>query len=122
MGTCTKCGEEDKAYGNSWGKNCLSSLAKKNYIKRRNNPKIWAAELKRGRDRFKIFGHKKVKSKCINCGKVWMGVMKLRKFCSQKCVSTGIHNGRWLGGRQVTIKGYVRIYSPHHPFAVRNLV
>lgn len=34
----------------------------------------------------------------------------------------GPNNPRWKGGRQVTFFGYVRVYCPTHPKAIRNLV
>ena len=85
------------------------------YKKLRNDPIKWAKNLENGRKRFKKLGHKKVKSKCIVCGKVWMGVMKKREFCSQKCVSSGIHNGRYQDGRYELKTGYVAVLSPQHP-------
>ena len=82
------------------------------YWKIRNNPKLWANELKKHRDRYKKVGHKKFKSECLACGKIWMGVAKVRRFCSQKCVSGGSNNGRWNGGKYINKQGYVLIWSP----------
>lgn len=81
----------------------------------RNDPVKWAESLRKARERFARVGHKKVPSECIVCGKKWLGVMRERKFCSQKCVSGGIHNGRYQDGRYETKPGYVAILSPHHP-------
>ena len=77
----------------------------------KTDPKILAYQ----RARYKRVGHKKFESKCIVCGKVWMGTARPRKFCSQKCVSQGIHNGMWQDGRYETPAGYVMLYSPQHP-------
>jgi endogenous inhibitor of DNA gyrase (YacG/DUF329 family) len=79
------------------------------YSKLRNDPIKWKKVLKRQRDRYKKFGHKKYKSICIACGKEWLGVAKLRKFCSQKCVSHWSFNGRWKGGKYINKQGYALI-------------
>lgn len=85
------------------------------YEKLRNDPLLWAKHLKRGRDRFAKFGHKKFPSICIVCGKKWLGVMKKRNFCSKKCIATGIHNGNYEDGRYETPNGYIALLTPHHP-------
>lgn len=92
------------------------------YKKYRNNPKKWSKYLARGRARFKLFGHKKVKSLCVVCGKKWLGVMKKRRFCSPKCISSGQHNSRWKGGRRMDNNGYILVFSPGHPKSTRNFI
>lgn len=83
------------------------------YKKARNNPTIWAARLRKQRLRYAKFGHKKFQSYCIACGKKWMGTARPRRFCSQKCVATGIYNGRWDGGRYINKQGYVLVWTPN---------
>lgn len=36
--------------------------------------------------------------------------------------NVGSKNPRWNGGRQIRTDGYVFIYSPNHPHAIRNFV
>jgi hypothetical protein len=78
----------------------------------RKDPKQWAERLKYCRERYARVGHKKIPSTCIVCGKKWLGTARKRKFCSQKCVSSGVHNGNYKGGRYVNIQGYVCIWNP----------
>ena len=90
------------------------------YWKRRNDPHQWARTLAQGRKRYHAKGgHKRIPSLCIVCGKRWQGSHHPRRFCSQKCVSQGVHNGRWNGGRYVTPAGYVMVWCPTHPAAYR---
>ena len=60
---------------------------------------------------------------CQGCGKkfdarisyVKRGQMK---YCSRKCQDfKGEKNSNWRGGKRITRKGYILIYSPIHPFA-----
>lgn len=88
------------------------------YKKCRSNKKKWQYILASQRERFRRVGHKKFPSTCIVCGKQWLGIMKVRRFCSQKCVSHGVHNGRWNGGRFINSKGYVMVYCPTHPLRI----
>lgn len=114
MDTCSKCGAEERYNNSSWGRNCLKKLNQKNYWRRRKNKKEWAKVLLNGRKRFKRLGHKKFKSICMACGKKWLGVAKVRRFCSQKCVSTGVNNGRWNGGKYISRAGYILVWNPKH--------
>ena len=91
------------------------------YWKRRKNPRQWARYLAQERKRYYANGgHKKVPSVCIVCGKSWPGSHHQRRFCSQKCISRGVHNGRWNGGRYITPEGYVMKFAPTHPSRVMN--
>lgn len=78
--------------------------------------------LKEAREKYRKFGRKKFPNVCTVCEKTFYSVRKDRRFCSPKCISGGKNNGRWLGGRQITNQGYIRVFSPGHPYAVRNLV
>jgi len=92
------------------------------YWKCRQDPKRWAAQLRTARLRYARVGHKKVPSQCLVCGKKWLGIARLRRFCSQKCVSQGQYNGRWKGGRRTNADGYMLVYAPGHPKATRNFI
>ena len=79
---------------------------------------ITEKNLKINRLRYKKFGRKKFPNICIVCKKTFFSIRKDRKFCSQKCISQGQYNGRWKGGRQKDSRGYIKIYSPYHPFKI----
>ena len=85
------------------------------YKKRRNNPEEWKKYLSKERKRYAEKGRKKYPNICIVCDKKFYSVRKDRKYCSRKCISTGKHNGRWSGGKHKNNKGYIMVYSPHHP-------
>lgn len=64
---------------------------------------------------------------CKVCGKQFKAepnVLKKGggKYCSRACyriiqgIRTGYKNPKWKGGKYITKRGYVNIYSPHHPF------
>lgn len=64
-------------------------------------------------DKWKHYLHTNI---CIVCDKEFLSVRGDRNYCSRKCISTGEHNGRWLGGKQKNSSGYILVYSPNHPF------
>ena len=85
--------------------------ARRYYLNLRNNPKKWSEILEKGRKRYARVGHKKFPSICIVCWKKWLGTARPRRYCSQKCVSTGQHNGRWNGGKYINPDGYVLVWN-----------
>lgn len=115
MDTCSKCNINEKSEKHSWCKECLRLEARKHYKRIRSDKKLWSKALEYGRKRYKKFGHKNVKSTCVVCGKVWMAKRIERKFCSPKCISTGVNNGNYKTGSHKNPNGYIMVYSPHHP-------
>lgn len=71
-------------------------------------------------DKWKHYLHTNI---CIVCDIEFLSVRGDRNYCSRKCISTGEHNGRWLGGIQKHSSGYIMVYSPNHPFkSINNMV
>ena len=96
--------------------------SQRSYNKKRNNPKTWEAILKRQREYYYKHGKKIYTRICPQCEQSFKTKRSVTRFCSIKCASFGSNNGRWLGGKQITFQGYVKVFAPNHPNAVRNLV
>lgn len=67
--------------------------------------------------------------KCKICNKLfWVKPchFKLRKHCSKKCdIANRVGKASWNKGnrqKRIRIGPYIRIYTPNHPFAVKNYV
>lgn len=59
---------------------------------------------------------------CKNCSKKFKARKdKVKKgegiYCSRKCSNTLKYHPNWKGGRIITLRGYIKIKSPNHPYA-----
>ena len=92
------------------------------YLKKRTDPVRWAAVLKAQRKQYRAKGRNHFPLTCLNCESAFTSTRQSQRFCSKSCASRGERNGRWKGGRLITLQGYVKVFAPGHPYAVRNLV
>ena len=65
---------------------------------------------------------RKMIKQCPFCKKIFKRNGKRIRFCSKSCSRQGHFNSNWKGGRRQRKDGYILVYSPHHPYANKNLV
>ena len=129
---CKICKENFKTYPSvikKGGGKCCSNICKHkaSIIRLKNNPHSGLFQK----------GHKpwnkedKVTVKCLTCGENFDTTLsKIRngggKYCKTKCYweskkesMKGKKHWNWKDGKSKTVDGYIRIWSPNHPFATR---